>query len=128
MTSADDYLIIADAIDALPSGLRLALAEGPVDEPACRICDTLNGSDDPDAQTILDFHDVGEHELAEAALGALGKDRRLSRDEEAAGRGYQRKLERLPRTNVARAAVESLAANTMWWRCLYVYLLAGWKP
>lgn len=129
MTTADDHLAVADAIEQLPPDLREELAKGPLEDPLCRICRTLRPGCETDAiGTLLAFHDLGNDELAEAAHDALGKDRRLSRVERETGDGYRRKLERLPERNVQRVTVVSLAQNAMWWRCLYVYLLAGWRP
>jgi hypothetical protein len=115
-TSADDHLIVANAIDSLPASARRELALGPLDDPDCRVCQTLNPMkpSNDDAVTILNFHELGPEGLAEAGRDALGKDRRL--------------LERLPPTNIQRTTVESLAGDLNWWRCLYVYLLAGWRP
>jgi hypothetical protein len=129
-TSADDHLIVANAIDSLPASARRELALGPLDDPDCRVCQTLNPMkpSNDDAVTILNFHELGPEGLAEAGRDALGKDRRLSVDEHEAAIGYQRMLERLPPTNIQRTTVESLAGDLNWWRCLYVYLLAGWRP
>jgi hypothetical protein len=127
-TSADDYLAVADAVEALPEAALALLRLGPLDEPSCRICRTLEPLADENATTILDFHEVGDHELAEAGRDALGRDRRLGNDELEAALGYQRKLERLPERNIQRCTVESLCENIMWYRCLYVYVLAGWRP
>lgn len=132
MTSSDDYLVVADAVECLPEAVRAELAQGPLDEPACRICRVLHTHADhhphSDAATVMRFHELGSEELAEAALDALGKDRRLTPDEMKIGKGLERKLERMPETNVQRVAVEALAENIMWYRCLYVYMLAGWRP
>lgn len=127
-TSADDHLAVADAVEALPADARAVLAQGPLEEPACRICRVLEPLQSDDATTILTFHEVGAEELAEAGRDALGRDKRLSHGQLHAALGYQRKLERLPLTNIQRCTVESLCENIMWWRCLYVYLLAGWRP
>lgn len=129
MTSADDHIHVADAIDDLPPDIRSQLALGPLPEPDCRVCTVLKAGCLTDTtEIILDFHELGVHGFAEAAHGALGTDRRLTRDEVRAGISYKRKLEQRPVTNVARVAVEDLAGNLMWWRCLYIYLLAGWRP
>lgn len=131
MTSASDHLAVVDAIEQLPADLRAALALGPLDDPDCRICVTLKhlrGSCLTDTvEVLLDFHDLGPLEFEEATVDALGKDQRINARQSAAAQAYMNQLERKPPTNIERVTVESLAGNVMWWRCLFVYAIAGWR-
>jgi hypothetical protein len=129
-SSEDDYLAVADAIEGLPAHALAQLRLGPLEEPDCRICEVCKPliATYDDAQTLLDFHDLGDDQLAEAAFDALGNDKRLTVEQRKGAAGYKRGLESMPERNVQRVTVESLAGNILWYRCLYVYTLAGWRP
>lgn len=130
MSAAADFEHVAIAVQQLPPGARHELSHGPMEEPYCRICEVLKhrGSVSGFGDIIVDFHDLGDDEFVEATHGALGTDRRLTNEEFRAGMAEKRRLESFPERNVQRALVESLSGNLMWYRCLYVYALAGWCP
>jgi hypothetical protein len=133
MTSRDDHLAVADAIEALAPDVRAELAEGPLPDGRCRICATLSHLTTEDAETILDFHELDFEKIVEAATRTLGTDQRMSNEQEGWATKAMEMLGSVPDSNVkvlgmARNAIECLADNLTWQRCLYVYLVAGWKP
>lgn len=133
LTSADDHLHVADAIGRLPGGLRAKLAEGPLPHGQCRICDTLRTWFTDDADIIVDYHEVSYDKVIEAATRTLGRDQRMTNEQRDWAEKAVQILGSVPEVNVktlgmARNAIETLAENLTWSRCLYIYLVAGWKP
>lgn len=132
-STESDHLAVADAIDALAPDVRAKLAEGPLPDGQCRICSTLAPLTSEDAETIIDYHELHFEKIIEAATRTLGTDRRMSSEQEDWATKAMETLGSVPDSNVkvlgmARNAIECLADNLTWQRCLYVYLVAGWKP
>lgn len=132
-TAEDDHLAVADAIRVLPPSIRAELAKGPLPDGQCRICATLNRWLTEEAETILDFHELSFERMVEAATRTLGRDQRMSVEQEEWATEAMMTLGAVPQVNVktlgmARNAIECLGDNLTWMRCLYVYLVAGWAP
>lgn len=119
---------VIGAIEDLPDALRRDLARGPLNEPECGVCTalTLDGfhARGDAAEVIVDWHRAEFSEKLMACAGMLGTTGRPTADE----------VERLRTTLIdaegseLRKGIDNLAEHVGFLRCLFVYLLAGWKP
>jgi len=116
------------AIAVFPADVRAMLALGPMPEPGCRICETLdafgrrrgglNGVsiEERDASLVLlDHHEISADQMRDL-VGALEL---LVGDDEGRSLGWE-----LTGAPPLRALISSL----VWARCQTIYLVAGWRP
>lgn len=113
---------IIQAVEELPDDVRAELARGPLDDPGCRICMALTkGRDDE----IIAFHEAGDAMLHDALTDTIGVEQRPTADVVAEA---DRLLAGRRGHPMAWTAVDALADQLAFMRCLFVYMIAGWKP
>lgn len=119
---------ILGAVEELRPAERTALAQGPLDEPACRVCAVLR----PDghhpvseaAEVIVDWHLPQFVEKVLACAEMLGTTAKppVAEVEEIRAALIEAEGTKL------RAGIDTFAEQLGYMRCLYVYTVAGWQP
>lgn len=127
---------IVQAIEELDPMLRLELAAGPLDDPECRICRVLKIDDERTrggvaGEAVYDFHTVSDGLRIAALTNVLGTSERPTVGRIAVVRPIADRLRRTQETGEGShlaVGFEALADQLTFMRCLFVYMVAGWRP
>lgn len=124
---------VARLVEALPPGAREQLARGPMPDPMCRLCSVLrNDCEAAPRETVsrlwdgwhLEHHDL----IGRAFTGTLVEG---DPDEKKLG-AFEAALDTLEaergRDNPVSQTYRELAGALSFYRCVCVYVLAGWQP